>query len=53
METLEFDKIEILKKNYQTLVVVLNEEHNPNLNNFSLHLILTISSGYIKYNKID
>ena len=53
VDGIQLHQLDILKKNYQTLVAILGEEGNQNVNNFSLHLIITISSGYIKYNKID
>lgn len=49
MERPDLSFIENLKKNYQTLISILSEQSNPEVNNFSLHFIATISSGYIKY----
>lgn len=48
-ERLELTHIENLKKNYQSLISILSEQNSPELNNFSLHFIATISSGYLKY----
>ena len=47
-EAVPLVEIEMLKQNYQTLITVLNEDNDPGINNFSLHFILTISSGYLK-----
>lgn len=43
------DQIEHLKRNYQVLINVLNEAGNQSINNFSLHFIITLSNGLIKY----
>jgi len=42
-------QIERLKRNYQVLINVLNEAGNQSINNFSLHFIIILSNGLIKY----
>jgi hypothetical protein len=48
LESLTLEQIENLKKNYQALIMTISESKSVEINNFSLHFILTISSGYLK-----